>query len=184
MLFHALDSMFCQSYRIRENVCGGKLSRFEWKIAIRGKIFVVVVVLQTCITDRKGHNFREKIRTSENRKSFPPQMFSRIYGMPRSENRACMLMIVGFRNLYYAVCAQMTVTVKLSNKLAVRGFETIFLKHEAGIQLALINSVILKIVSDVTFEIFVNKTPSPFYLIPENDSKITCYLYLLSLIEY
>ena len=41
--------------------------------------------------------------------------------------------------------------------------------------------VVLKIASDVTFEIFVNKTRVPVLSYPQNDSKITCYLYLLQL---
>ena len=43
------------NYHIWENIRGGKLSRFEWKIAIHGKTFAVAF-LQTYIADQQGHD--------------------------------------------------------------------------------------------------------------------------------
>ena len=45
-----------------ENIHGGKLLCFDWKIAIRSKTFAVSF-LQTYIADRKGHNSQENNRS-------------------------------------------------------------------------------------------------------------------------
>ena len=49
-------------YCVWENICGGKLWRSEWKIAICSKAFAVAV-LHIYIADRQGHNSSEKIRS-------------------------------------------------------------------------------------------------------------------------
>ena len=47
-------------YCIQENIRGGKLLHFKWKIPIHGNAFAVAF-LQTYTADRQGHYLQENI---------------------------------------------------------------------------------------------------------------------------
>ena len=72
---------FSQTYHIRQNFRGGKLSRLCTKHTIHWKTFAVhqahaiIYCTQQMI---QGENFHDWLKNRENRESFPPRKFCRI----------------------------------------------------------------------------------------------------------